>query len=148
MLANTEKKQLVLSLRDKEGLTFKEIGVICGVSKQRAQQLYTLEYKDRKPPQTHRERVKNMRSRYESLRTQALFALGGRCTRCDNRDYRCLQLDHIHGGGKKDTRKSYYRYLFIIHNTEEARKEFQILCANCNWIKRYENNEVPRVYLD
>ena len=39
-----------------------------------------------------------------------------------------------------------------VHNIEQIKKEkkYQLLCANCNWIKRFENKEwggAPKKYL-
>ncbi len=77
-------------------------------------------------------------------RDQAIEALGGKCVRCGMSDSRCLQFDHINGGGTQDNKNTsaYARYKFIKENVAEAKKKFQILCANCNWIKRSENGEV------
>ena len=55
-----------------------------------------------------------------------------------------MPLDHVNGGGFAEYRKynGYSRlYKKILGDTEGR---YQLLCANCNWIKRYENNEVKR----
>jgi len=65
--------------------------------------------------------------------------IAGGCT-----DIRCLQLDHINGGGRKELREfknNIYRYRYYCNHPDEAKQKLQVLCANCNWIKRYENNE-------
>lgn len=41
-------------------------------------------------------------------------------------------------------RSAEYRYKLIQDNPEEMRRRFQLLCANCNWIKRWENHEVAQ----
>jgi hypothetical protein len=67
-----------------------------------------------------------------------------KCRRCNESDWRCLQLDHVNGGG------SYFRkkiggqssmYSFYIRNPVIAKQELQVLCANCNIKKRYESGE-------
>lgn len=65
------------------------------------------------------------------------LVLGG-CT-----DVRCLQFDHINGGGTKEIREmgNSQMYRYYADHPEEAKKRIQILCANCNWIKRHENKE-------
>ncbi len=60
---------------------------------------------------------------------------------CGFDDIRALQIDHINGGGRKDSigtnnPRKYYENMFNALNT------VQILCANCNWIKRYTHNEL------
>lgn len=79
-----------------------------------------------------------------SLRTQMIKKMGGKCVICGFEDERALQLDHINGHGSKDPKRQYdTRYGWILNNLGEAKLKYQILCANCNWIKRYENNESP-----
>src|SRR3990167_6944100 len=61
-----------------------------------------------------------------------------RCKKCGFSDIRALQIDHIDGGGSKhhkelDRSKSGRLYKWIIKNNFPS--GFQILCANCNWIK-------------
>lgn len=68
---------------------------------------------------------------------------GGKCARCGFTDSRALQLDHINGGGTKEHKRS---SSYSVHKRAlEGANDLQLLCANCNWIKRYENEEVaPR----
>lgn len=83
---------------------------------------------------------KNARN-WRELRERMFVALGGAmCVGCSVTDFRVLQADHINGGGRRhyasfSSNKAYVRY--VIDNPEE----FQVLCANCNWIKRHEKGE-------
>lgn len=55
-------------------------------------------------------------------------------------DIRCLTIDHLTGGGRKHRQeidKNIY-YWLIKNNFPEG---FQILCMNCQFIKRQENGE-------
>lgn len=66
---------------------------------------------------------------------------GYKCARCGFSDTRALQIDHPHGGGRQERKQksagvSYYR--FVLDHIEN----YQLLCANCNWIKREENDEI------
>lgn len=77
---------------------------------------------------------------------KAVFdAMGGKCIRCGFSDYRAIQLDHINGDGADDKRSgntngnAYYIRALVSFIKKEGR--YQLLCANCNWIKRFENNE-------
>jgi len=66
------------------------------------------------------------------------------CFRCGFSDIRALQIDHINGGGTKelDTISSGGLYARILNLSEvEIRNAYQILCANCNMIKKEENRE-------
>ena len=104
---------------------------------------YCREYKKRKKVE-----MLIYKKRYESRIRQELFDLLGReCKRCGFSDMRALQIDHINGDGYKDrgkcrgTSSHKRRILEAIKNGENR---YQILCANCNWIKRCENNEHTR----
>ena len=82
-----------------------------------------------------------VRSWRAELRTRVLEYLGGKCVRCGFDDPRTLQIDHINGGGHKDYRQHPSQYAFYKGIIERKRTDVQILCANCNWIKRSENKE-------
>lgn len=98
----------------------------------------------RKHKKDYTRRTKESRHK---LRIEIIEFLGGKCTNPFGQhsepyiDIRCLQIDHIRGNGHKekkiigvDTPKFYQR----IRNHP---KDYQLLCANCNWIKRWENKE-------
>jgi hypothetical protein len=79
----------------------------------------------------------------KKLRERLINSLGSECVRCGNTDIRCLQVDHIDGGGTKDYRSriTYNGSVFYAIHPEKIDNKLQVLCANCNWIKRYERNE-------
>ena len=74
----------------------------------------------------------------------AMLSAGGeiKCKRCGFNDIRALQIDHVDGGGGTDrkTRQSTCLHLDIVRGRNSS--NVQILCANCNWIKRHENGEI------
>lgn len=105
----------------------------------------------------HPERVHEWAKRYsEATRIRAkewqrkrrgivLERLGNRCVRCGLDDQRVLQVDHINGGGRKEKRElrgswDYFNGLTKLTD-EELFAKYQLLCANCNWIKRLEQLE-------
>ena len=99
-------------------------------------------------PEQKRNRMKygnvEKRKRRSLVRSEILVLLGNRCSRCGFSDKRALQIDHVHGNGKKEIRKfpnqdAYYR--FVLEQLKAGSKDYQCLCANCNWIKRAENGE-------
>ena len=95
--------------------------------------------------ESNKELLRNVRkNRYDKLRHDLFEILGGAiCIRCGFSDKRALQLDHINGGGnvihKKFRGKNMYK--IYLQNPELTKQTLQVLCANCNWIKRHENNE-------
>ena len=76
-----------------------------------------------------------------------LELLGKKCVRCGFEDDRALQIDHVNGGGVKEKKKmtggTYY--VFVVKRILAGSKKYQVLCANCNWIKRFENNETSHL---
>lgn len=82
-------------------------------------------------------------------RQKVLNTLGGQCVKCGFADWRALQIDHIYGGGTKarrarnnHNRGAYYQQ--VMESVKQGLDTYQCLCANCNWIKRYENNETSK----
>lgn len=85
------------------------------------------------------------------IRREVLELIGnGRCAKCGFEDWRALHLDHINGGGNRDRVRGLpmavglglwkFRAL-ILSDLAVARAKYQVLCANCNWIKRHEAKE-------
>lgn len=74
-------------------------------------------------------------------RREALKLLGGVCTRCGLSDVRVLQVDHVYSDGPVDRRLGYIGTK-LYKRIAKFPTEYQLLCANCNWIKRYELGEV------
>ena len=92
------------------------------------------------------DQVKIHRARYRiKLRERVFDVLGSFCVHCGFTDVRALQIDHRYGGGNAERKRitgveAFYRR--VIKHPEQ----YQILCANCNWIKRYENGELNEEY--
>ena len=84
--------------------------------------------------------------RHRDLREILFDRLGTHvCARCGFSDKRALQFDHLNGGGSHHRRSlpsgsAYYRTL-VEMSPAEFRQTFQVLCANCNVIKRDERQE-------
>ena len=87
-------------------------------------------------------KAKYHRLYFRELRRQAVAKLGDKCKHCGITDLRLLQIDHVDGGGGKELKKIgvYGIYCKILKGDT---KGYQLLCANCNWLKRHEENEVP-----
>jgi hypothetical protein len=81
------------------------------------------------------------------LRLKAVAKLGGKCSNPEchtpggETDWRCLQIDHINGGGTKELREIKSRAVY--RRVIQGYPGYQLLCSNCNWIKRYEKHEYP-----
>ena len=84
-------------------------------------------------------------------RTMAIEKLGGKCANPYNLNHgdfvnepECLQIDHINGNGNEERKvmTSTMLYKKILRGETEG---YQLLCANCNWIKRYRNKELKGI---
>jgi hypothetical protein len=78
--------------------------------------------------------------RQRLLRQQVLTLLGGKCAECGFFDESVLQIDHVQGkrGIKEPTGPQMYAK--ILRNGDK--QNYQLLCPNCNWIKRHTNAEI------
>lgn len=94
--------------------------------------------------ENHPDRARtSWRVQYQKLRKRVLDQYGCKCNRCGFSDWRALQIDHVHGGGTREHQA--IRNAGIYRRALKLPKEYQVLCSNCNWIKRYENSEhIPR----
>lgn len=84
----------------------------------------------------------NRQIRVAKQRTLIIEKLGGKCVSCDFDDNRALAIDHKYGGGTKERKTiggGYYTH--ILKKINDGSDEYQILCFNCNQIKKIENNE-------
>lgn len=88
-----------------------------------------------------------MKARYHAARKSVFELFGNKCKRCGFADERALQIDHVEGLGVSTEKRlrmgetGLVLYLALIDGRRDLSK-YQLLCANCNWIKRHENNEV------
>jgi hypothetical protein len=84
---------------------------------------------------------------YRAKVRELVFAHYGKtCARCGYADERALSIDHIDGGGNAH-RKTYKIggssfYVWLVKNNFP--EGFQVLCMNCQFIKRHEKNEVRK----
>jgi hypothetical protein len=114
-------------------------------SLKRAQKNYRKSQKGKKARQV------SMKFQHLKVRMQIIELLGNKCANPYNLDHgdfnnkpECLQIDHIHGGGRKEVKKftNYQQYLkYVLEQVKDGSKEYQLLCANCNWMKRDTNEE-------
>lgn len=80
------------------------------------------------------------------LRPRLLALYGDKCAKCGESNLKVLQLNHIHGGGKKDRRKSggkYYLYGAILSGNRN-KEDYNLLCANCNILYEYERGRISK----
>lgn len=87
-------------------------------------------------------RLANARKKRLDLKTEVFRLLGNKCVRCGFTDVRALQVDHVHGGGVKELRSLTKNiHVLVLESIRRGEQKYQLLCANCNWIKVHENHE-------
>ena len=92
---------------------------------------------------------------YAQERDYVIAFFGGKCQNPEcavpggMRDRRTLQFDHKKGDGYLERGRAGYRlarklYVMAHENPAQLRRDYQLLCANCNWAKRWTNGEYYR----
>ena len=82
------------------------------------------------------------RNRIARIRDEIVDLLGSTCVKCGFDDRRALAIDHINGGGLGERQKwggSYYPN--VLKLLQSGSTAYQLLCFNCNEIKKRENEE-------
>jgi hypothetical protein len=85
-------------------------------------------------------------SKIQRVRKGIIAMLGGKCVRCGFSDYRALQIDHVNSDGALERAKfggsaTIRFYLRVADSFTKGENRYQLLCCNCNWIKRSECGE-------
>lgn len=100
-------------------------------------------------PNTYDSYCREHRNQYSAsyiakMRQSVIEFLGGKCSKCGFSDTRALHIDHIEGGGTNLNKKTHWaqRYNQILKGIFSIK--VQLLCANCNSIKKYEEREMFR----
>lgn len=78
------------------------------------------------------------------IRVSVIEKMGGKCVKCGFDNIHALQIDHINGDGSKERKERKYKGNFhkhVLKSILNKENRYQLLCANCNWIKKFENNE-------
>ena len=104
------------------------------------------DYRERNPRNKKQKlvRVEWQRTWRKNRQLRTIERFGSKCNECGyDEDVRALHIDHIRGDGSFDRKRfgssydTYITYLLSLSD-EELNENYQCLCANCNWIKRYE----------
>jgi hypothetical protein len=126
----------------------KGLCLIC-YEKQRDSKTISKRESQKKYRDNNREKVREcQRLEKQRKKIEIHSLLGSICIKCGFTDIRALQIDHINGGGHIERKeyptnpKKYYSNILTSIKNKEGK--YQLLCANCNWIKRFENNEVRK----
>lgn len=103
--------------------------------------------KTRKYQEEHREYYRSRnRLLFYDARVKVLSYLNPelKCEKCGIDDIRLLTIDHINNDGyqERKNKTAYQIYKKIVEMPlSAARKKYQVLCRNCNWLRRYEGED-------
>ena len=75
-------------------------------------------------------------------RMRTIEILGGKCVVCGFSDCRALQVDHINSDGKEERLGRGHTQSALHTAIGNSPEKFQLLCANCNIIKKHESGEI------
>lgn len=79
------------------------------------------------------------KQQYQAKRKEIFSKLGDCCKHCGFSDTRALQIDHVNSAGSIERKAlNGIPYLNKVLKFISSGK-YQLLCANCNWIKRAES---------
>jgi hypothetical protein len=70
---------------------------------------------------------------YHRVRAKVVALLGGKCAECSVSDPRVLEINHIHGGGRKEV--SHGRGIAFLYDILAGRRrtdDLNVLCRPCN----------------
>jgi ribosomal protein L20A (L18A) len=82
------------------------------------------------------------RNHRRKIKLKIFKLIGNKCIKCGFSDIRILQIDHVNGNGYKErTTSSTKYYRSILEKIQSGSKDYQLLCPNCNWLKRIEKGE-------
>jgi hypothetical protein len=92
------------------------------------------------------------REQRASLKREVISQYSGgssKCVRCGSSDVRVLTLDHVNGDGyseRKSRGAGDILYNYLKKNGFPDKDRYQVLCWNCQWVKRAENNENSKTF--
>lgn len=92
-------------------------------------------------PDKYAQEKERSNEKARQARIQIFELLGNVCRKCGYSDSRALQIDHVENDGFKERSVSGQNYYPRMLRHPDFLSRYQILCANCNWIKRFENRK-------
>jgi len=106
---------------------------------------------NRRYKRTHPNKGKESSRRYQrALKIEILsyYSDGNlKCVICAEKRLACLSIDHIRGGGeahRKEIKGTGGGFFYKWLKKNGYPNGYQVLCMNCQWIKREKNNECHR----
>ena len=96
-------------------------------------------------PEKRQKKYLQAKQTKRTVKNQLFEILGGKhCRDCNEKREEVLSFDHLNNDGYED-RKKFYKHpdvmrAYYVNNPDLAKKTLQVLCGNCNLIKRLIHN--------
>ncbi len=89
----------------------------------------------------------NSRKDRARLRAEMIVAYGGQCVKCKNDNPIVLDIDHIKNDGGKQRKLGMWGWRLYrwLRKNGYPKKDYQLLCKNCNWIKEMQRRKNDRI---
>lgn len=86
----------------------------------------------------HKEIIKRRsQQQHVKTRTTLMELLGAKCQKCGYTDVRALQFHNtVESNPTKKFGGTTKMYHYYLHHTDEFKKKFTVVCANCKWLSR------------
>lgn len=106
-------------------------------SRERGKQ-YSRKYRDENYEKNKAIRLESAKRLHYQYRGQLIDEMGAKCVQCGYDKKPALQFDHVHGDGARDpkSRSPFSRGVYQHMRASWLAGRIQLLCANCNWVKR------------
>ena len=101
---------------------------------------YNKKYAKKYYEKNKKKMIKYTTKYHRQKRQDIIKLLGGKCIKCGYSGS-ALQIDHINSDGWKEKRNINSYVYKIYKKILNGSKDYQLLCANCNWEKRNELKE-------
>lgn len=99
-----------------------------------------------KIPEHSKKILLHRRQVWRDLRAEMIVAYGSVCSCCGEDEPKFLTIDHVNGGGAKHKRSIPGRNVPLwLKKHEYPKKDFQLLCYNCNCGKAYNGGNCPHI---
>jgi len=93
-------------------------------------------------------RKRHKKEQWHKLRKLVIEKYGGKCVHCGEGRIGCLVMDHVNNDGAKERRERFKNGpsgLYIWLKDNPVSSNYQILCWNCNWLKRMEGKSLSKI---
>lgn len=79
------------------------------------------------------------------VKERVIELLGGKCVNCGLKDWRLLQVNHCHGGGRQERKEQFQnsasQFYHALLEGKRTKEDLDLRCANCNILAEYDGED-------